>query len=158
MARASREELLAFLEPFGIDPAFPAIVERAAVLGWDLLVLSDGLDFYIAHLLARERLDHVGLRANHLAFGPDRTLVPEFPHFAAGCGRCGTCKGAEVARRRRAGQTVWFAGDGVSDRCAAPLADRLFARRDLSAFARDRSIPHTPFESLADVLAALPEL
>jgi 2-hydroxy-3-keto-5-methylthiopentenyl-1-phosphate phosphatase len=35
--------------------------------------------------------------------------------------------------------------------------DRLFAKDDLLAFARREGIAATPFETLADVLAALPE-
>jgi 2,3-diketo-5-methylthio-1-phosphopentane phosphatase len=156
IARAGRGEVLAFCGEFSLDAAFAPLVARLRALGWDVAILSDGLDVYIEALLAREGLSDVPLLTNHATFGADGALVPEFPHFARGCGRCGTCKGAEVARRHALGQTVWFAGDGVSDRCAAPLADRLFARRDLLAFARARGIPATPFDSLADVAAALP--
>lgn len=156
IARASLEEVLAFCDGFALDPAFAALVEASRRLGWDLAVVSDGLDLYIERLLARAGLADVPFRANHVTFVPGRRLVPEFPHFAEGCGRCGSCKGAEISRRKSLGQTVWFVGDGVSDRCAAPVADRLFARRDLLAFARARGIAAEPFASLRDVLAALP--
>jgi HAD superfamily phosphoserine phosphatase-like hydrolase len=157
LARATREEILAFCAPFRLDPAFGAIVERCRRLGWQVEVLSDGLDLYIAEMLAREGFADVPFRANHVEPTPDGRLVPSFPHAGAGCGRCGTCKGAEARRRRTLGQTVWFAGNGVSDRCAAPAVDRLFAKDDLLAFARREGIAATPFETLADVLAALPE-
>jgi 2-hydroxy-3-keto-5-methylthiopentenyl-1-phosphate phosphatase len=118
-------------------------------------VISDGLDFYIRRLLDREGHADVPVLANRLEFEPGGKLRPSFPNFEGGCGRCGTCKGAEVRRRQAMGQTVWFAGDGISDRCAAPVADRLFARRDLLRFARAQGIPATPIDSLADVLASL---
>ncbi len=107
-------------------------------------------------MLAREGFADVAFRANRLTANPDGRLVPAFPNSASGCGRCGTCKGAEARRRRALGQTVWFVGNGVSDRCAAPVADRLFAKDDLLAFARREGIAATSFETLADVLAALP--
>lgn len=129
-----------------------------AVVCWDgtFSVISDGLDYYIRALLEREGFGGTAVMANHLEFGPQGKLVAGFPHWEQGCRRCGTCKGAEVARRKARGEVVWFAGDGVSDRCAAPLADRLFARRDLLRHARAKGIPAAPFETLADLLAELP--
>jgi HAD superfamily phosphoserine phosphatase-like hydrolase len=156
LARATREEVEAFCEPMRLDPAFGAVTERARRLGWDVAILSDGLEFYIRRILAREGFPDLPVRANGIRFEEGARLVPDFPHFEGGCGRCGACKGTEIARRKALGQTVWFAGDGVSDRCAAPAADRLFARRDLARFATERGIPFSPFDSLADLLAQMP--
>lgn len=154
--RASREEILAFCAPFELDPAFGPIVDRCRRLGWDLEILSDGLDLYIAEILARCGFSDIPFRANRLTFVDGGGLLPEFPQFVPDCGRCGTCKGAEVRRRRARGEVVWFVGNGVSDRCAAPAADRLFAKSDLLVFARREGLAVTPFETLAQVLEALP--
>jgi 2-hydroxy-3-keto-5-methylthiopentenyl-1-phosphate phosphatase len=48
-----------------------------------------------------------------------------------------------------------FVGDGVSDRKAALLADRLFAKRNLADWCELAGVPYEPFESLADVHTAL---
>jgi 2,3-diketo-5-methylthio-1-phosphopentane phosphatase len=153
LARATRDEFVAFCEPMRLDPGFAEVVARARRLGWEIAILSDGLEFYIQRILEREGFGEIPVRANKVRFEEGARLVPEFPHWGGGCGRCGACKGTEIARRRALGQRVWFVGDGVSDRCAAPVADRLFAKRDLARFASERGIAFTPFETLADVLA-----
>jgi 2,3-diketo-5-methylthio-1-phosphopentane phosphatase len=153
LARATRDEIEAFCEPMRLDPGFAEVVARARRLGWEIAILSDGLEFYIQRSLEREGFGEIPVRANKVRFEEGARLVPEFPHWGGGCGRCGACKGTEIARRRALGQRVWFVGDGVSDRCAAPVADRLFAKRDLARFASERGIAFTPFETLADVLA-----
>jgi 2-hydroxy-3-keto-5-methylthiopentenyl-1-phosphate phosphatase len=48
-----------------------------------------------------------------------------------------------------------FVGDGVSDRKAALLADRLFATRDLAEWCESSGVDYEPFGCLADVRAAL---
>lgn len=156
LARATQAQVEEFIAPLALDASFGALVARARALGWDVAILSDGLEFYIRRILAREGFGDLSVRANGIRFEDGARLVPEFPHFDSGCGRCGACKGTEIARRRALGQTVWFAGDGISDRCAAAAADRLFAKRDLARFATERAIRFTPFETLADVLAEMP--
>ncbi|MFN0149887.1 MAG: HAD-IB family phosphatase [bacterium] len=156
LARATQADIEQFIEPMRLDPAFGALVARARALEWDVAILSDGLEFYIRRILAREGFGDLDVRANGIRFEDGARLVPEFPHFDTGCGRCGACKATEIARRRASGQTVWFVGDGISDRCAAPVADRVFAKRDLARFAVEKQIAFTPFETLADVLAEMP--
>jgi 2-hydroxy-3-keto-5-methylthiopentenyl-1-phosphate phosphatase len=51
--------------------------------------------------------------------------------------------------------TVVYVGDGYSDRCAAQLADRIFARAGLARYLDEHGISYEPFETLHDVVAAL---
>ena len=59
---------------------------------------------------------------------------------------------APLAARRR---PLVFVGDGWSDRCAALACDRVFARDGLAAYLDEQQFPFEPFETLADVAAAL---
>jgi len=49
------------------------------------------------------------------------------------------------------GHPLVYAGDGVSDRCAARAADRVFARGWLADDLGASGLPHERFETLADV-------
>jgi 2-hydroxy-3-keto-5-methylthiopentenyl-1-phosphate phosphatase len=48
-----------------------------------------------------------------------------------------------------------YAGDGVSDRCAARAADRVFARDWLAAEFGRAGLAYEPFETMDDLAAAL---
>ena len=90
-----------------------------------------------------------------------------FPHAdrCCPCSTCGTCKQAPIKDARRRGRRAVFVGDGVSDRKAALLADRLFAKvgpggrpeqgHGLAEWCELADVAYEPFESLADVHVAL---
>ncbi len=48
-----------------------------------------------------------------------------------------------------------FVGDGVSDRCIALAANRVFARAGLATWLDRQGVPYEPFEDFFDVAAAL---
>jgi len=82
------------------------------------------------------------------------------PVFAEGlsCRRCAVCK-AEVVRRhvgerRRRGA---FCGDGSSDRCAAGVADEVYAVAGgvLAEHCNEEGVPHVRFDDMGTVLRAL---
>ena len=156
--RASRTQALEFSRGFGLDPHFAGFA-RAALAGGDrVLIVSEGFDFYIQDQLARAGLSDLPWAANAVRFDGDR-LIPSFPHGAApgepgsGCGRCGNCKGQHVRRAQAAGDHVVLVGDGLSDRCAAEIADTVLARAGLLAWCRAHGIAAMPFEDFAGVAA-----
>ena len=54
------------------------------------------------------------------------------------------------------GTPVTFVGDGISDRCAALAADRVFARDWLAAWLDEQGVPYEPwddFDELARTIA-----
>jgi 2-hydroxy-3-keto-5-methylthiopentenyl-1-phosphate phosphatase len=70
-------------------------------------------------------------------------------------GPCPVC--GDMCKRRSlpAGRPLVYAGDGVSDRCAARAADRVFARSWLAVELGREGIPHERFENLDEIVAAL---
>ena len=80
-----------------------------------------------------------------------------YPYFdeTCPCGLCGTCKQAPMREAKSRGRTVVFVGDGVSDRRAAPLADRLYAKDRLAEWCDETALPYVPFATLGDVAADL---
>ena len=80
-----------------------------------------------------------------------------FPFSTPSCTvKSGVCK-CSVAQTVDAGRglTTVLIGDGRSDQCVAHQADFVFAKGSLIKYCRDNDIPCTPFQSFADVLAAI---
>ncbi len=150
--QSSCETMLTYVEQFAIDSAFAGFVEFVEAAGQQVIVLSDGLDFYIKHLLQKFGLERLELHTNH-AVCNGNSLGVEFP-YGDGCGVCGACKGERIraikAREGFTGTTV-FVGDGYSDICAIAEADLLFAKSDLRKYCSDKNIPHKSFETFADI-------
>ncbi|HSG98752.1 MAG TPA: MtnX-like HAD-IB family phosphatase [candidate division Zixibacteria bacterium] len=149
---ATREEMLAFTEQFSLDPHFEDFVAEAERRATTVIVLSDGLDYYINHLLARHNLERLEVFSNRGVF-KGRELHVEFPH-TNGCGVCGSCKAArirEIVEREDFDGEVVFVGDGYSDLCAITEAHHLFAKKDLRRYCEAENIPHQPFDSFAEI-------
>jgi 2-hydroxy-3-keto-5-methylthiopentenyl-1-phosphate phosphatase len=146
----TRDEALAFVRTFTIDPDFAPFVHEAKARGDAVAVVSEGFDFYVRDLLERDGLGALPWSANVARFDGGR-VRPEFPATPDGCGRCGNCKGSHVRAWRARGYRTVLIGDGLSDRCGAAEADRVLARRDLLAWCRQEGMEVTPFETFADV-------
>jgi len=154
--QASRAEMLGYVDQFAIDSEFAGFVEFGESVGERVIVLSDGLDFYIKHLLHKYGLQRLELHTNH-ALCRGKSLAVEFP-YNAGCGVCGACKSERIRTikvRENFSGTVVFVGDGFSDICAIEEADILFAKSDLRRYCLDKDIPHIAFETFGDVGKAL---
>lgn len=151
--RASAADAYAFARGFALDPEFAPFVSSALAAGHRVAVVSEGFDFYIADRLANAGLEHVPWSSNRVRFEGTR-VIPEFPHANRGCGRCGNCKGERVRDEQLEGRTVVFVGDGLSDRCGARAADRVFARGALLAWCEREGIAATRFDDFADVARA----
>jgi 2-hydroxy-3-keto-5-methylthiopentenyl-1-phosphate phosphatase len=158
MMRVTAAEALAFARGFGLDPHFAGFARAVLARGDRVLIVSEGFDFYVQDQLDRAGLGDLPWAANRARFEGDR-MIPSFPHGAApdeagsGCGRCGNCKAQHARRARAAGDQVVLVGDGLSDRCAAELADTVLARDGLLAWCRERGIAAVPFDDFAGVAA-----
>ena len=149
---ATPGEALDFTRGFELDPHFAPFVREMLARGDQVMVVSEGFDFYLADQLARAGLQDVPFAANRLRFEPGR-VVPEFPWSAGGCGRCGNCKGQHVRHWRSRGFETALVGDGFSDRCGAREADRVIARGDLLEWCAREGIAARPFDDFAEVAA-----
>lgn len=153
---ASREDMLAFVDRFELDPEFKDFVRLASEHAAPPIALSDGLDFYIDHLLQKHGLGHLERYANRAVFA-GRSMTVEFP-YDNGCGVCGSCKAQrilEIKKRDNITGQIVFIGDGYSDICAIAETDILFAKSDLRRYCESKNIPHRPFETFADVSKSL---
>lgn len=110
-----------------------------------LAVLSGGLDFYVQALLPRK--DELGvhcLTARHNGRGWEVAL-PD------GLDPAVELKEAVIDWYRAEGFTVWFVGNGNSDRAAALAADRVWALEPLLSWCRQHDVEAEPFETFFDL-------
>jgi len=123
---------------------------RELAARYNPVIVSSGLPQLIAPVLAREGLV-LDVRSN------DADPTPEGWRLRfRDEGPCAVC--GDMCKRRSLpeGRPLVYAGDGVSDRCAARAADRVFARSWLAEELERAGIPYEPFATLDDIAAALP--
>ena len=134
-----------------IDPAFGPLVDGLRAAGAEVCIVSDGFGFYAEEIGAAFGVE---VLTNVVDFDRGELSFPNLDRCCA-CSSCGTCKQAPLKDARRRGRTAVLVGDGASDRKAALLAQRLFAKGDLAEWCELGDVPYEPFTTLADVHRAL---
>jgi len=162
LVHASEQRLNSLIDSVPVDPHFADFRRFLRRRRIPFYVVSDGFDYVIARVLERCRVNGPLRNGSHLFSSALRVegerLVTSFPHSPAPCEHgCATCKAAIMQRLRRKHYPVIFIGDGLSDRFAVEISDVVFAKRALLAYCRDKNIACRPFESFADIQAALAE-
>lgn len=150
LINASDAALDAALDAIELDEGFVDFASWGEARRIPVIVVSDGVDYFIRRILARHGLGHLPLISNRLA-GDALQRSLEQPWSKAGCAAgSGVCKCAVLASDTGHGPSV-FVGDGRSDFCASARADILFAKSHLARYAATRGQPHHPFETFHDV-------
>ena len=155
LVKLEQRELMEFLRRVDIDPSFNDFYHDARKIGTPVIV-SDGLDLVIEHLMQVGTLPRMPFFANRAEFGHSRLHI-SFPHGSVDCAvNSGVCKCAVMGTfaRRFGGATVLI-GDGMSDKCIAGRADYVFAKGALAQYCEEQQMPYTAFCSFADILARL---
>lgn len=151
LARCCAEELQKFAHARPLDPYFKDFHDFARQRGIEVVVLSDGLDFYIEKILIRNGLGGIEFFANRLRIEGQKMRV-EFPWYnLLECTDCGCCKTHHLLRYREEGYFIVYVGDGLSDRCPCESADLVFAKGDLLAHCRRKNIAAVEFRNFRDV-------
>ena len=150
LVRASEGEMLRFVDSHvELDETFPPFVAACRDRGVRVEIVSEGLDFYLHHLLTQWRID-LPARTNRTTFEGGRVQIA-YPYAAPTCNLCGTCKLRRLFELRVAGYDVAYVGDGHSDLCPAVEADTVFAKKELADLCREEGIAFIPFDTFADV-------
>ena len=132
------------IEHVEVRAGFHELVDR-----FDPVIVSSGLPQLILPVLGREGVE-LDLRSNFAVPSPDGWRV-RFRHE----GPCPVC-GDRCKRRSLPDEhPLVFVGDGYSDRCASLACERVFARDSLARYLEDEGVAFEPFDTLADVAAAL---
>ena len=151
IAQVDRNALDSFLSERNLDPYFKDFHDFACRRGMEVVIMSDGLDYYIEQILVRNGLGHIEFYANAMRFTEDGLAV-DFPWYdLLECKDCGCCKTHHLYRSRAKGYYIIYVGDGLSDRCPCETADLVFAKGDLLAHCRTSGIDHIEFHNFRDV-------
>jgi len=157
MARLSVEDFHGFLDRCELRDGAEEFYQKITGAGIPFYIVSDGIDIYIEHILGRRGLNGIDYFCNRGRIAGNRMFL-EFPYDNDGCQRCGTCKGARMARILEGLDTkprVIFIGDGLSDICALPHADLIFARGDLLEYCRSHGYEAVEYRDFFDILSYL---
>jgi|SRR5688572_13479971 len=150
LLRAKQSDLIRFVDAnVDLDETFREFAAFCAGREIRLEIVSEGLDFYVRHLMRKWDLP-MPVRTNHAIFEEGRVRI-EYPWADATCTLCGTCKLLRLFELRTQGHRVAYVGDGTSDLCPAIEADLLFAKEELARLCDEEQIAYVPFERFADV-------
>ncbi|MEW5923084.1 MAG: MtnX-like HAD-IB family phosphatase [Candidatus Zixiibacteriota bacterium] len=154
MIHPSLEEYYDFLADFRLARGAVEFYRRVKAAGIPFYIVSDGTDIYIDFMLKKYNLEEIRYFSNKGKV-EDRTLTLDFIYDNNGCERCGCCKGARILEMVGSGRDEWeivFIGDGLSDLCAIPHADIIYARGDLLEYCRTHDIKAIEFNDFIDIL------
>ena len=150
LLRVSEAEAITFTRTFSLDPHFAPFAREALGRGDAVMVVSEGLGFYVQDHLERAGLGELPWAANRAVFA-EGGVCAEFPYADPACDACGNCKAQHVRRYRGRGYHTVLVGDGTSDRHGAQAADRVLARGSLAQWCEHERIPFRAFEDFRDV-------
>lgn len=143
----SNEELMGYVNSIEIDDYFVEFYNFLKESGVELVILSDGFDFFIEKTLEKHNLQEIKYFANTLIIKNNK-LSLEFnynnPNCKNGSGTC-KCSRTEI-------ENFCYIGDGLSDACIAKSAGRLFAKKNLKNYCDKEKIEYINFETFKDIL------
>jgi 2-hydroxy-3-keto-5-methylthiopentenyl-1-phosphate phosphatase len=141
------------LENVRVRPGFRELVDLARARDWRFVIVSSGFRELIEPVLEREGLGDLELLSNTVDPDPSGWKV-QF-RVSEACEVCGQPCKRSTAEVLADGTELVYVGDGYSDRCAAELADVVFARRGLASYLEERGVPFERFEDFHSVARSL---
>lgn len=154
MVKAGSEELLQVArDKVRLRDGLHNLVAYCQERGFRLVIVSNGLDFYIKSILENVGLGNIEVHAAQTKFNPGRLEVqyigPEGNPLNSGF------KEAYTKLFLKQGYQVAYVGNGPSDIFPASLAQHVFARDGLLESCREKKLKCKPFDNLNDVVRGL---
>jgi 2,3-diketo-5-methylthio-1-phosphopentane phosphatase len=149
--RATPEEVRrTVLREAPLRPGFHEFLDWARDRGHRVAILSSGFRSVIEAVLAAGGVTGVPIHSHEARFSPEgcRLVWSDRGERCELCGR--PCKRHDLAGHLR-GERLVYVGDGISDRCAAKMADLVFARDGLAEHLAAEGHPYLPFEDFFEV-------
>ena len=141
-----------FVSSLNVDRYFKQFNEKRIEKGYDFVIVSDGLDYFINKNLKYNNIKNIKVITNHAEFINDKFTL-EFPNSHTSCKNdAGTCKCQVIKDLRKNYKKICYIGDGVSDFCAADKADILYAKKSLLKHCKENQIPCIEYENYGDII------
>jgi len=147
-------EMEAVFDELALTPGAIEFLQGCQAKGTPVAIVSDGLRWYINHVLARHNIRDMRIYANGIYHEPDGYKFswtwydPAAPHRS-------NSKANIIRRYQRRGYHVTFIGNGESDAEVVGVADRLCARSWLVGECERRGEPCIPFTDFFDLMGVL---
>ena len=139
-----------------VRPGFQKFVEYCQQTGIPLVIVSNGVDFYIETILKRIGMSHLELHCGHGVFREDSIIVSyEDPE---GKPLDSSFKRTYLQWLRQRDSTIVYLGDGFSDIEPASQADYVLATGVLPDMLKERHIAATPFDDFYEVVRVIQRL
>ncbi len=154
MVKASKETLTKFVrEKAKLRPGFKELIDYCHERDFRLVIVSNGLDFYIDVILADAGIRNIEVFAAQTKFCPEGIKV----QYIGPDGNQANDGLKEIYTKLflAEGYRLICLGNGVSDIYPARLAHHVFARDDLLSHCTKENIACTPFNDLNDVVEDL---
>ena len=148
----SEEMISTFVKTVEIDEYFKKFYEKISGKNIDLIVVSDGIDYFINKILKRNGVENIKIISNHGEFRGEYFEIT-FPNDYEGCiHNAGTCKCKVLSDLRDKYKQIIYIGDGVSDFCVADKPDILFAKSKLAEFCEKEKLNYIKYTTFNDIL------
>lgn len=154
----SKYELDEFIDLIDVDPTFIPFVKFCSENETEIIVLSDGFDYYIDRLFNKAGLVGLKYYSNKLSVDNNGILKTEYPYFDNDSPTSANCKKNHIINHSSDDDYTVYIGDGNSDKDAAQYCDFIFAKDGLARFCSIERISFYPFKNFIDVQNKLTEL
>ena len=154
----NKAELNEFIDKLDVDPSFITFVKFCSENKIDMVVLSDGFDYYIDRLFNKAGLTGLKYYSNKLFVNEKGILRAEYPFFDVNSPTSANCKKNHIINHSDDDDYTVYIGDGNSDKDAAQYCDFIFAKDGLARFCSMEKISFYPFENFDEIQNKLAEL
>lgn len=153
---ASEAELGKILDQVKIDKGFADFRAFCRNSGIPIFVISDGVDYFIRHILRNHHLDDFPVFANQLLRLSNGRYQLIFPHRYSGCKlNAGICKCHVVDSQHT---LRIYVGDGRSDFCVSHKPELVFAKDKLAIYCEQNDISFIRYRNFYDVTSHLKKI
>lgn len=149
--KISKNDFDQFIDTMAIDSSFIDFYHYCQANDFQLIVLSDGFDYYIERIFNKEGLNHIKFFANKLEISNDGKMIPSFPYYDSACNSSANCKRNHVISNSGDDEFTIYIGDGNSDKYTIDFCDYIFAKDDLLKYCERNRISFFPFKNFFDV-------
>ncbi|MDA3861412.1 MAG: MtnX-like HAD-IB family phosphatase [Melioribacteraceae bacterium] len=146
-----------FIDTIEIGYGFKEFVQFCNENNLELIVLSDGMDFYINRIFEKNGFNQIKFFSNKLVF-TERGPQASFPHSDEECSDCGNCKRNHIIENSSDEDVTIYIGDGYSDTCPVQYVDYVFAKKTLLKFCEKERISYYPFKNFKDIIKRIEPL
>ncbi len=147
----TEEQFDSFLETIEIVYGFKEFVQFCDQNNLDLIILSDGMDYYIKKILDNNGFDNLVFYSNKMIFTEEGPKA-SFPYSDEECKDCANCKRNHIIENSSDEDITIYIGDGYSDTCPVQYVDFIFAKKTLLKFCEKERISYYPFKNFKDVV------